>query len=295
MKKKKNDLNQGSTEELEAGKKKYREVVLPGELLGERKGKKLSNGVYAEGDKVFAKVVGVPITTENEIRVVPMSGVYIPNINDKVIGIMTQVELSGWLVDINSPYIAFLPVSDGVDEFVDTHRMDISRFFDVGDVIFCKVSKVTKNKTIRVTMRSLGARKLYGGVILKVKPTKVPRIIGRGGSMVNLIKSKTGCLIYIGKNGVIWIRGDNRAKAVEAILTVERESHTIGLTEKIEKMLEGEREGETESGSKAKIKSKAEDKTKEIKEKEKEIKKVEKKNVKKGSKSVKGMENGKDK
>lgn len=271
MKKKKNDLNQGSTEEIEAGKKKYREVVLPGELLGEKKGRKLSNGVYVEGNKVFAKVVGVPITTENEVRVVPMSGIYIPNINDKVIGTMTQVELSGWLVDINSPYIAFLPVSDGVDEFVDTHRMDISRFFDVGDVIFCKVSKVTKNKTIRVTMRSLGARKLYGGVILKVKPTKVPRIIGRGGSMVNLIKSKTGCLIYIGKNGVIWIRGDNRAKAIETILTIERESHTVGLTEKIEKMLEGEAEGRVEGVE-----------TSERANENKEIKKVEKEGCKNG-------------
>ena len=127
-----------------------------------------------------------------------------------------------------------------MDEFVDVHRMDISRFFDVGDVIFCKISKVTKDKTVRVSMRSLGARKLYGGSITKVKPTKVPRIIGKGGSMINLIKNKTGCSVYVGKNGVVWIRGDKKNKAIEAILTIERESHTVGLTDKIEKMLEGE-------------------------------------------------------
>lgn len=216
---------------------KHREIVLPGDFLEEKKGRKLDNNVYSEGEKVFAKVLGIPIITEDEMKVVPMSGIYIPNINDKVIGVITEVEISGWLVDINSPYISFLPVADGVDEFVDTNRMDISRFFDVGDVVFCKVSKVTKNKTVRVSMRSLGARKLYDGVVLKVKPTKVPRIIGRGGSMINLIKSRTGCLIYIGKNGVIWIRGDKKAKAIEAILTIEHESHTVGLTEKIEKML----------------------------------------------------------
>jgi exosome complex component RRP4 len=235
---------------VDTGEKKYREVALPGEMLEEKRGRKLDDNVYFEGDKVFAKVLGIPIITENEIKVVPMSGVYIPRINDKVIGIIERIEISGWLVDINSPYISFLPVSDGVDEFVDVHRMDISRFFDVGDVIFCKVSKVTKDKTIRVSMRSLGARKLYGGVVLKVKPTKVPRIIGRGGSMVNLIKNKTGCVIYIGKNGLVWIRGDNKAKAIEAILTIERESHTIGLTEKIEKMLEGEGPEETKEKAK---------------------------------------------
>jgi exosome complex component RRP4 len=233
-----------------AEEKKYREVALPGEFLEDKKGRKLDDNVYVEGEKVLAKVLGIPIITENEIKVVPMSGVYIPRINDKVIGIIEKVEISGWLVDINSPYVSFLPVSDGVDEFVDVHRMDISRFFDVGDVIFCKVSKVTKDKTIRVSMRSLGARKLYDGVVLKVKPTKVPRIIGRAGSMVNLIKNKTGCVIYIGKNGIIWIKGDNKAKAIEAILTIERESHTVGLTEKIEKMFEEEAPEEAKEVSK---------------------------------------------
>lgn len=219
------------------GRKVPREVVVPGEAIDEKKGRKLGDGVYAEGNRVFAKVLGIPLVGTNEIKVIPMSGVYIPKMNDRVVGVVDQVEISGWLVDINSPYISFLPVSDGVDEFVDTHRMDLTRFFDVGDVVYCKVSKVTKGMTIRVSMRSLGARKLYGGSIVKVKPTKVPRIIGKGGSMINLIKNKTGCSIYVGKNGVVWIRGENKNKAIEAILTVERESHTIGLTDKIEKML----------------------------------------------------------
>jgi exosome complex component RRP4 len=86
-------------------------------------------------------------------------------------------------------------------------------------------------------MKDVGCKKLYGGIIIKVTPTKVPRIIGRSGSMINLIKKKTKCEIYIGQNGVIWIKGEDKTKAIEAILTIEKESHTIGLTEKIEKML----------------------------------------------------------
>jgi exosome complex component RRP4 len=211
---------------------------VPGEFLDERKGRKLNSGVYAEGSKVFAKVLGVPFIGSNEITVIPMSGVYIPRIHDRIVGIIDQVQISGWLVDINSPYISFLPVSDGVDEFVDTHRMDLSKFFDVGDVIYCKASKVTKDMNVRVSMRSLGARKLYGGSIIKVKPTKVPRIIGKGGSMINMIKTKTGCSIYVGKNGMVWIRGENKSRAIEAVMTIARESHTVGLTDKIEKMLD---------------------------------------------------------
>jgi len=215
----------------------HRTIVIPGEYIDDKKGRKLGNDVYEEGERVFAKVLGIPVISENEIKIIPMSGVYIPGISDNVIGVITEVGISGWTVDINSPYIAFLPVADGVDEFVDTNRTDISRFFDVGDALFCKISKVTKNKTTRVSMRAMGARKLLGGVLMRVKPVKIPRIIGKGGSMINMIKQRTGCVIYVGKNGVIWLRGDNKAKAIEAILTIERESHTTGLTDKIARML----------------------------------------------------------
>jgi exosome complex component RRP4 len=213
------------------------EIVLPGEFLGERKGRKIGRGVYAEGNKVFAKVLGIPKISEDEISVIPLSGVYMPLVGDKVIAVVTNVEISGWLVDINSPYPAFLPLAEGVDAFVDISRTDISKFYDVGDVIFCKISKVTKDKTVQISMKDIGSRKLYGGIIVKVTPSKIPRIIGKGGSMINLIKNKTKCEIYTGQNGVIWIKGENKAKAIEAILTIEEESHTTGLTEKIEKML----------------------------------------------------------
>lgn len=214
-----------------------KEIVLPGELIGEKKGRKVSRGAYFEGEKVFAAVLGIPRMDENEISVISLSGVYTPTIGDKVIGIIKAVEISGWTVDINSPYLAFLPLSEGVGEFVDTQRTDISKFFDANDVMFCKISKVTKNKTVQVSMRSIGSRKLYGGITIKVTPTKIPRIIGKGGSMISLIKEKTGCEIIAGQNGIVWIRGEIKDKAIEAIMTIERESHTIGLTERIEKMM----------------------------------------------------------
>ena len=214
-----------------------KEIVLPGEKIAKKEGKRVGRGAYFENDDVFASVLGIPRISENEIMVIPLSGIYTPRIGDKVIGIIESVEISGWTVDINSPYTAFLPLSEGVSGFVDTARADLSRFFDKDDIIFCKISKVTKNKTVQVSMRVIGARKLYSGIIIKITPTKVPRLIGRGGSMITLIKDRTNCEITIGQNGIVWIRGENKAKAIEAILTIEKESHTVGLTEKIEKML----------------------------------------------------------
>lgn len=214
-----------------------REIVLPGELIGKKEGRKVGKGAYFEGEKVFAKVLGIPHVTENQISVIPLSGVYLPKVGDRVIGIILETQISGWFVDINSPYVAFLPLADAVNEFVDTLKTDISKFYDVNDLIFCKIAKVTKNKSVRVTMKAIGSRKLYGGTIVRITPSKVPRIIGKGGSMINLIKDKTKCQIFIGQNGIVWIKGPNKAKVIEALLTIEKESHIIGLTEKIEKML----------------------------------------------------------
>lgn len=216
---------------------KVRQIILPGELIAERDGRKIGRGVYREGSKVFAKVLGIPMVGTNEISVIPLSGIYMPYVGDRVIGTISEVELNGWMVDINSPYKAFMHVSDAVEEFVDPSKTDISRYYDVGDVLLCVVSKATKNKTIRVSMRDMMAKRLYEGTIVKVTPSKIPRIIGREGSMINLIKSKTGCEIFTGENGLVWIKGDDQNKAVKAILTIDKESHIFGLTEKIEMML----------------------------------------------------------
>jgi len=135
-----------------------RKIVLPGEFLGEKKGRKVGRWVYVEGDKAFAKVLGIPEITENEISLIPLSGVYYPSVGDRVIGVVISVEVSGWLVDINSPYVAFLPLTEAVSEFVDVYRTDLSRYYDIGDVIFCRISKVTKNKLVQVSMRDLVSR-----------------------------------------------------------------------------------------------------------------------------------------
>lgn len=216
-----------------------RQIVLPGDYIEERKGRKLNN-CYVEDDKVYSKVLGILKITNEEISVIPLAGKYIPRVGDRIIGFIDEIEVSGWWVDINSPYKAFLPIGEALEEFVDLRKVDLSRFFDIGDIIFCKISKVTKNKIIQVSMRDMIARKLFGGITIKITPFKVPRLIGKGGSMIELIKSKTRSEIYVGQNGVVWIKGGNKEKTVRAIVTIEKEAHTVGLTEKISKMLEGE-------------------------------------------------------
>ena len=90
-------------------------------------------------------------------------------------------------------------------------------------------------------MKGPGLRNLRGGRLIKVTPTKVPRIIGKQGSMVSMIKEKTNCRIIVGQNGIVWIEGtdsDNENLATEAILKIEKDAHTEGLTDKIKNFLE---------------------------------------------------------
>ena len=103
-----------------------REIVIPGELLGDAKEKRAGYGTFIEDGKIISKFLGLPKDSNDYLSVIPLSGVYIPRKEDKVIGFITDVEKAGWLVDINSPWQAFLPLSEGVDEFIDFKRTDIN-------------------------------------------------------------------------------------------------------------------------------------------------------------------------
>ena len=214
---------------------KVRDIVIPGEDIGDTKTDRSGYGTFEEDGKIISKFVGI-LNKGNFLSVVPLSGVYIPRSDDKVIGFVTDVEKFGWIVDINSPWQGFLSVAEGVDEFVDIKKTNISRFFDVGDMIYAKIVD-TKRGDVQITMRDPIARKLKGGVTIKITPSKVPRLIGKEGSMINIIKEKTGTIIRVGQNGVVWISGENVDKAIKAIKTIEEKSHIIGLTDEITKLL----------------------------------------------------------
>lgn len=212
-----------------------RKVVIPGEVLGEGQP---GHGSYMENGMVISKMVGLADEKSGIRFVIPLSGIYNPKRGDGVIGKIEDVIFSKWLVDINSPYQAVLPLSDATDEFIDLTKTDLTRYFDYGDMIFAEISSVSKTKNVQLSMKNRKCRKLRGGRLIKVMPAKVPRIIGKAGSMVEMIKTLTGTQIVVGQNGIVWVKGDNEDVAVETILLIEQLSHISGLTDKIKEMLE---------------------------------------------------------
>ena len=99
---------------------------------------------------------------------------------------------------------------------------------------------VDETMRFQVTMKDQGLRKLQDGQIMEISPTKVPRVIGKSGSMIQMIKGYTNCRIFVGQNGRIWLDGevDNIMHAIKAIQMIEQDAHSFGLTEKVKEYLE---------------------------------------------------------
>ena len=217
---------------------KDKEIAIPGETIAEDMGLVPSRGIYREGNKLIAERLGMVTFEGKVVKLIPLSGVYIPKIGDKIIVKVTDILMTGWRVDTRSPYSAVMPLRDATSEFIP-RTADLSQFLAIGDYAVVKITNVTSQKLIDVTMKAPGLHRLNGGRIINVNTHKVPRIIGREGSMVMMIKDSTGCNISIGQNGVIWLSGtpEQELKAIDAIKKIESESHISGLTERMEKYL----------------------------------------------------------
>ena len=217
---------------------KEKEFVIPGDVIAEGIDYLPASGVFREKDKIIAEQIGIVNVDNRLIKLIPLTGIYRPRIGDVVIGQVVNISFNGWSVDIGFSNLALLNVRDATSEFIE-RKSDLSRYFDFDDYIVAKISNVGKGNLIDLTMKGHGLMKLHDGMLMDVNSSKVPRIIGKQGSMINLLKSLTNCMIQVGQNGKVWISGDNCEKLIEAIRLIERESHISGLTEKIEKLLGG--------------------------------------------------------
>ncbi len=214
-----------------------RSLVTPGDVLARGLDFLPSSGAYRVNNEIRAKLLGLVKVKDRFVGIVPLAGIYVPRPGDGIIGFVKDMQTTIWIIDINSPYDAVLQLGEAVDEFVDINKTDISVYYDIGDVIYAKVLSVTKSKQVHLTMNDYRAKKLMGGRIVKITPFKVPRLIGKEGSMIELIKNKTKCQIIVGQNGVVWLKGEKEGLAAKAILLIEEESHITGLTDKVSKLL----------------------------------------------------------
>jgi len=218
-----------------------KEIVVPGETVAIGMSFLPGKGAYRDNDKILAQRLGMVSVEGKVIKLIPLSGKYIPKMKDRIVGKVFDVLMTGWRLEINSPYSAVMTLKDATSEFIP-RGADLTQYYGLGDYVVCQISNVTSQKLIDVSMKGPGLQKLRGGRIIEVNSQKVPRIIGKDGSMVSMIKQATGCNVIVGQNGLIWIDGEPEKEviAVKAIKKIEEEAHLGGLTDRMAAWLEKE-------------------------------------------------------
>jgi exosome complex component RRP4 len=212
-----------------------RVLVLPGEELPGQ-GLKPGPGTYRIGGKIYASVLGLLAPRPPFVQVVPLSGRYIPKPGDVVIGTVTDVQGTFWLLDIGAPRWAPLHMT-GTPWKIEVGETE--QYLRVGDSVVVQVENLDPTGRIGVTMNGEGLGKLEGGAIVSISPARVPRVVGRGGSMVQTIVRRTGAQVAIGQNGRVWVGGDAEAieRVREVLRMIDEDGQRRGLTERVDSYL----------------------------------------------------------
>ncbi|MBN2150271.1 MAG: RNA-binding protein [Candidatus Lokiarchaeota archaeon] len=255
------DEDEGGQEDTGA-----REVVTPGQVLGAKSNDLLPGfgTVPDPSGNVISLYVGFLQKHGKYVNVVPFKGRYIPRVGDKVIGKIVDKNVVLWKLDINAPSVAILRAGDAGDS--DRGRRDYGggsrggppqvrrRFdrgskkedttqFNVGDTIIAKVLRYDRTTEPALTTVGPDLGAIRGGFMVEIAVPKIPRLIGKAGSMIKLLNTLTSCKIFVGQNGVVWIKGrklDEERILVKAIRKIENEAHTVGLTDRIKEFIESE-------------------------------------------------------
>jgi len=233
-----------------------RELVAPGEVLTTDVEKySPGRGTILSKDRtqIISVYIGLKNIKKNYINVIPLKGLYSPQPGDKVIAVVIDKNPVKYRCDINAKDEAELKPKNTIRRMKD-HESKYRHYeqeeqnvdkFDIGDVLIAKVLSADRlNKPELTTVGKYLGQKV-GGVVITIDPPKIPRVIGRNGSMIKMLKNATNCSIFVTQNGRIWLNGSGRISAerllIDAISKIEREAHTSGLTDRIQAYLESEK------------------------------------------------------
>jgi exosome complex component RRP4 len=215
-----------------------RKVVVPGDLLSED-AKRSGEGTYVKNASVYSLLYGLA-NFRDKINVIPLAGKYVPGPGDNVIGVVKDITFSNWIVDINSPYDGLLHISE-FPKRIESDEM--SRHLRIGSSIMTRVKDVDPTMKVELTLNDRKLGQIKSGQVIEISHTRVPRLIGKGGSMISMLKKEVNCNIFVGQNGRIWISGgaEDMDLALKTITLIQREAHTNGLTDRVVDFLKKEK------------------------------------------------------
>jgi exosome complex component RRP4 len=212
------------------------QFVLPGDVIVTGDYRPEQN-VILEGNRLMSTATGFSEIKDDLVTVTPLTGLYTPKTDDLVIGKIVSHNALSWEVDINSYYSGILTASDIFGKDYSPSRDDLSLKLKTGDIILARIANVnSRDPLITITGENLG--KIDSGELIKISPTKIPRLTG---SVIQTIEASTNATITVGQNGFIVVSCDETnglLKALAAIRMIDEQAHLVDLTDKVKKMLE---------------------------------------------------------
>ncbi len=216
-----------------------RRYVIPGDVIATGPLRPEQN-VYQEGDKIISTSVGISEIFENSVRVIPLTGGYVPKTNDLVIGMVIGTSPLSWEFDIGSCFIGFLPAQDVFGRDYSPTKDELRQRLGIGDLVAARIANFDRSRDPLLTVQDRDLGKIESGELVEIAASKVPRLIGKRGSMIQTIEMATKATITIGQNGWIVVsceKPEGLLKAIEAIRMVDALAHTPNLTERVKSML----------------------------------------------------------
>ena len=214
--------------------------VLPGDFITTAP-LRLQNNVVLEGKRIISTTIGLSDVSDDSVRVISLTGVYLPKIDDLVIGTIQYIHGNSWFADINSCYQGMLLGQDVFGRGSYPTKSEMEERLSKGDIIFAKIANSDRQREPLISIADQSLGKIDSGELVKISPTKIPRLIGKQGSMIQTIEGSTNATITVDQNGLIVVSCDETnglLKALAAIRMVDEQAHLVNLTDKVKKMLE---------------------------------------------------------
>ncbi len=193
-----------------------KKIVVPGELVSDER-KRLGENVFLQDGKIFSNVLGIARVDGSTAYVVALRGSYRPQVNDLIVGVVSSEVYAGYFVDSNTVNSSFVS------------KKDLRDPLKPGTVVSAKVMDIRENGDLELGF----VRVFYGGTVIEVPPMKVPRMIGKNGSMLDVLKNGTGCNLMIGRNGWVWVKGGDQQKLGMALELISTQAHLSNLTNRV--------------------------------------------------------------
>jgi len=201
----------------------------------------LQNNVVLDGKRIISTTIGLSDVSDDSVRVISLTGVYLPKIDDLVIGTIQYIHGNSWFADINSCYQGMLLGQDVFGRGSYPTKSEMEERLSKGDIIFAKIANSDRQREPLISIADQSLGKIDSGELVKISPAKIPRLIGKHGSMIQTIEGSTNATITVGQNGLIVVSCDETnglLKALAAIRMVDEQAHLVNLTDKVKKMLE---------------------------------------------------------